>query len=150
MENSDITLCLPASLASLNRLSSALHDFVAPLPLGSEPTYQLDLACCEALTNIIRHAFHYDEQQKIAIRLLHDGRQITLRLSDTGDRIPEVLLHQLDKIAFPAPDPAVEATWREGGMGLQLINAMVDEMYYFSENGVNTLILKKKIPIVSE
>lgn len=145
MENSDITLCLPASLASLNKLSSALHDFVAPLSLRPESVYQLDLASCEALTNIIRHAFHYDEQQNIGIRLFNDGRQITLRLSDTGDRIPDVLLHQLGNKPFPAPDPAVETTWREGGMGLQLIHAMVDEMYYSSEEGVNTLILKKKI-----
>jgi serine/threonine-protein kinase RsbW len=146
MGNGNITLCLPAALGSLTQLSRALHDFVAPLALDPALVFQVDLASCEAFTNIVKHAMNYDESQQVTVILSHDGDLLTLTLSDSGRAIPPHILREQEHAAFRAPDPRSQSSWPEGGMGMKLIRSMMDVVSYRTENGRNILILGKRLP----
>lgn len=146
MASVGITLCLPASLDSLAVLSNALSDFAAPLALDSALVYQVDLASCEAFTNIVKHAVNYDANQDVVIILSRDNHHLTLTLYDTGVAIPEEILRKLGCSASPSPDPLIDSTWPEGGMGLMLIQSLMDKISYQTENGRNILILTKHLP----
>lgn len=145
MASVSTTLCLPASLGSLAELSKALYDFVAPFALDSALVYQVDLASCEAFTNIVKHAVNYDDSQNVIITLRHDGQQLMLTLSDSGVAIPDEIRRQLGHAPSLSPDPLVHSSWPEGGMGLILIQSMMDNVSYQTENGRNTLILTKQL-----
>jgi serine/threonine-protein kinase RsbW len=146
MTSVSTTLCLPASLESLAALSNALYDFVAPFTLDPSLVYQVDLASCEAFTNIVKHAVKYDENQEIIVTLGHDGCHLTLTLSDAGVAIPDKILRQWPRSSNLLPDPLLQSTWPEGGMGLMLIQSMMDDINYKTEDGYNILRLTKHIP----
>ncbi|AHG18840.1 hypothetical protein Z042_03870 [Chania multitudinisentens RB-25] len=146
MASVSTTLSLPASLESLAELSNALYDFVAPFALGSALVYQVDLASCEAFTNIVKHAVNYDDSQEVIITLSNDGHCLTLTLSDAGIAIPDKVLRELEHPSSLSPDPLVHSSWPEGGMGLILIQSMMDSVSYETENGRNILSLTKQLP----
>ncbi|MBL1729312.1 ATP-binding protein, partial [Klebsiella pneumoniae] len=50
----------PAQLSSLSTLAAWLAQQMAPLSVGEEWRFALDLAVCETATNIIRYALHED------------------------------------------------------------------------------------------
>lgn len=145
MASVSTTLCLPASLSSLAELSNALYDFVAPFALDSALVYQVDLASCEAFTNIVKHAVNYDDSQKVIITLSNDGQQLILTLADNGAAIPDEIQRELGHAPSFSLDPLVQSSWPEGGMGLILIQSMMDNVSYQTENGRNTLTLTKQL-----
>ncbi|WP_337262794.1 MULTISPECIES: ATP-binding protein [unclassified Serratia (in: enterobacteria)] len=145
MASVSTTLCLPASLGSLAELSNALYDFVAPFALDSALVYQVDLASCEAFTNIVKHAVNYDDSQNVIITLSNDGQQLMLTLADNGVAIPDEIRRELGHAPSFSPDPLVQSSWPEGGMGLLLIQSMMDNVSYQTENGRNILTLTKQL-----
>ncbi|MHA7846011.1 ATP-binding protein [Serratia sp. D1N4] len=145
MASVSTTLCLPASLGSLAELSNALYDFVAPFALDSAVVYQVDLASCEAFTNIVKHAVNYDDSQEVIISLTNDGHHLTLTLSDAGMAMPDEIRRELGHAPSLSPDPLVHSSWPEGGMGLILIQSMMDNVRYETENGRNILTLTKRL-----
>ncbi|MFC0225098.1 ATP-binding protein [Serratia aquatilis] len=145
MANANTTLRLPASLASLAKLSEGLHDFVAPFSLDPAVVYQMDLASSEAFTNIVRHAVNYDANQNVIITLAIDGQQLTLTLSDPGLPIPAEVLQNSVKGPALSPDPCNPSGWPEGGMGLILIQSVMDDVQYETVNGLNRLTLSKSL-----
>ncbi|ATM78157.1 TPA: ATP-binding protein [Serratia fonticola] len=145
MTSANATLCLPASLNSLAQLSNELYGFVEPFSLDPALVYQLDLALSEAFTNIVRHAVNYDDTQNIMIDLTNEGHHLTLTLSDPGSPIPDNILHQWAQPPDLAPDPLDQTSWPEGGMGLILIQSVMDKVQYESVNGRNRLTLSKSL-----
>ncbi|MFS2223896.1 ATP-binding protein [Pantoea sp. B65] len=145
MESVTTSLSLPATLESLAQLSTALHNFVAPYAIAPSLLYQVDLASCEALSNIIRHALQLDHQRYAEITLSYSPECLTLALSDTGTPIPPEVLTATAKNLTLVPDPRISDSWPEGGMGLQLIYALMDNVQYRSEHGRNTLILTRRL-----
>lgn len=146
MASVSTTLSLSASLSRLAELSNALYDFVAPLALDPALVYQVDLASCEAFTNIVKHAVNYDDSQHVIITLSHDNHCLTLTLSDAGTAIPDEVLRDLGRSSGLSPDPLIQSSWPEGGMGLILIRSMMDDVSYFTENGRNIMTLIKFFP----
>ncbi|WMT12678.1 ATP-binding protein [Serratia fonticola] len=146
MASLSTTLSLSASLSRLAELSNALYDFVTPLALDPALVYQVDLASCEAFTNIVKHAVNYDESQHVIITLSYDNHCLTLTLSDAGMAIPDDVLRGLRRSPGLSPDPLIHSSWPEGGMGLILIQSMMDDVSYSKENGRNIMTLIKKFP----
>lgn len=145
MANTNTTLCLPASLSSLAQLSDQLYDFVAPLSLDPAVVYQVDLASTEAFTNIVRHAVNFDDSQTVIITLVNDGHHLILTLSDSGRAIPDDILQQWEDPAVFSADPQNPSSWQEGGMGLKLIQSVMDDVRYETGNGRNLLTLTKNL-----
>ncbi len=145
MASVNTALCLPASLESLEKLSDALRDFVAPFSLEPATVYQIDLAASEAFTNIVRHAVNYDDAQKVMMTLVHDGHQLILTFSDSGAPIPDDLLHRWAKRPELSPDPHDQSSWPEGGMGIILIHSVMDEVRYEIRGGRNQLTMIKRL-----
>lgn len=143
MASASIELQLAAALDSLEALSVALHQFVEPLSLDPAVVYQADLAASEALTNIIRHGVNHDSNQHVDIKLVYDGSCLRITLFDRGKQIPADILRALSHAPRTFPNPEVQESWPESGIGLILIYSMMDEVYYRSSDGSNELTLIK-------
>ncbi|QHM71023.1 ATP-binding protein [Mixta intestinalis] len=137
-------ITLPATLNSLPLLGERLRQFLAPRQLAESWIFMLDLALCEAATNIIRHGYREDKTKSYGVTFSGDDRQVTVTLYDTGQPIPSALL----QAAINAAEPEVEDIDRllESGRGLRLIYDCVDEVGYQQQGNANLMTLRKNLP----
>ncbi len=88
----------------------------------------IELAVDEAITNIIKHAYKYDPQGviRVAISTQENGEgrgRFTVSISDTGI--------SFDTARYRPPDMAEYfRTLRRGGLGIVLMNKLMDEVIY--------------------
>lgn len=134
-------MMFPAQLTSLSPLAAWLTQQMAPLPVGEEWRFALDLAACETATNIIRYALHEDGQCVFRAEFFADDDRVTLRFIDAGEIFPaERLALARDDEHFDV-DPLAES-----GRGLRLILRAVDYFNVETGAGENVTTLIKALP----
>ena len=105
-----------------------------------EPEYRaLELAADEAVTNVIQHGCVPSPESRIRLCLSRRDQWVTLTIEDEG-------------VAFDAPCPAPRPDpdkpllkRKTGGLGLFLIEQMVDDVKRLRVQGTNRLVLRKKL-----
>ena len=125
-------LVFPWTLDMLDAFRAFVEEYAA-CP-SEEETNQMTLACCEAVTNIIRHATPMVTDAKIVCRATQGLEQSTLEFFYLGK------IFVADNV--PDPDFSGEA---EGGFGLFIIRSLVDEFESFDPlpDVVCTRLIKK-------
>jgi serine/threonine-protein kinase RsbW len=137
-------LLLPVELSSLPIIGARLRAFAeeAAGPIGeAKELHELRLAVQEYATNVIKHGRIEEANRRLVVRFELFQDLLTVFITDQGE-------------AF---DPRREATLpggeedpAEGGYGLFLIQALVDEIRYETTESGNTLILRKQLPARDE
>ncbi len=84
---------------------------------------KLQLAVDEACSNVIEHAYGHDDTKEVVIRVSYDAEEIRFDVIDNGSGfdpkgIPQKELDQLI------------AERKKGGLGLRLIQTLMDEVHY--------------------
>lgn len=100
------------------------------------------LSVAEALNNCIEHAYGNESGHSIDVKFEADPDSIRIVICDEGAQAPEGMW---DNVALPEFDVADTYTLPEGGFGLYIIKSQMDEVHYGSSDGVNTLILVKRL-----
>jgi len=100
---------------------------------------EIELSLAEALNNIIKHSYKGDEANKIDIYFLFENNKLTISLSDYGE--PRKNLNK-PVLEF---DPEDVESLPEGGMGLFIIEQLMDENIYTIGGNKNTFTLVKNI-----
>lgn len=127
-------LRIPGRLDQLGVASEWLARFADAVALPDEMRYRLDLGLNEAVTNVVSYGYRDAGEHAIRLRLSTDGDAVTLEIEDDG--VP------FDPLAATPPArPASLAEAPIGGLGIQLIRAMLDECRYRREEGRNRLTL---------
>jgi serine/threonine-protein kinase RsbW len=94
------------------------------------------LAVDEAYTNIIKHAYKFDASKKVEVDLEFDPDQICISLTDTGE--------SFDKSNYVIPDiPRQIKDKKRGGMGVYLIQKLMDRVNYNSGDSENEIRMYK-------
>lgn len=116
MSESVVHLRFPAKPDYLLLARLTLSGIARELPLGDELLADLKLALTEACGNVVRHAYSGDDGDVSVVFTLDDSR-ILMTVEDHGDgiRAPEAL------------ETPAESSF-EGGMGMSIIRAIVDEL----------------------
>lgn len=117
MSESVVQLRFPAKPDYLLLARLTLSGIARELPLGDEVLADLKLALTEACGNVVRHAYT-DGDGDVSVLFSVDDRRILMTVEDDGDgiRAPDALGET------PAESPL------EGGMGMSIIRAIVDEL----------------------
>jgi len=115
------------------------RDFIArvcgQMDFESKEIYFIKTALDEACTNIVRHAFR-KKAGSIKIRVLDDGEKVTLSVIDDGEPFP---YHNAPR---RTPGELV-AQAAEGGLGLSLIERLMDDVRYIRRRHGNELRMVK-------
>jgi serine/threonine-protein kinase RsbW len=117
MSESVVHLRFPAKPDYLLLARLTLSGIARELPLGDEVLADLKLALTEACGNVVRHAYA-DGDGDVSVLFSIDDSRILMTVQDWGDGIR-------------APDAIEETTVEgplEGGMGMSIIRAIVDEL----------------------
>jgi serine/threonine-protein kinase RsbW len=129
-----------SEITALQQVLYWFERFIMPL-LPKQLGWQCELVLTEAFTNAVRHAHrHLPSNTPIELEVEIDRDSLEMRVWDWG--IPFDLDRHKQNLAAESPD-----SWqKEGGRGLDLIDRLTDELYYFREDDRrNCLVMRKKI-----
>ena len=130
----DITLANDA--VEIARVAERIDEFCAAGEVEPAVAYAVNLALDELLSNIISYGYPDEEAHRIGLAVRRDGGALVVTIVD-------------DSIAFDprqVPETDTDAPLHErdpGGLGLLLVNTMMDSVDYRREDGRNVTILTK-------
>jgi len=141
MSNANLVkLNIPASMKFLNVVSASIAAILEHLSIAGDvetAIYEIQLAVHEICTNIIEHAYGNDPEKRIDLEIF---------IKQRADSSLVIKLYDYSGIEFIAANvkaPVVEAL-QERGMGLMLINQIMDEVDYAFQDNRNCWTLVKK------
>lgn len=123
------------------RLLGVAFRAVAETIISSAEAAQLEIAVVEACNNIVEHAYA-NQSGIITMDIFTTPEKLVVNLRDTGLSIPEKAQTPMESFDF-SRDNLDDLP--EGGFGLFLMDSLLDERQYTSENGINTLTLIKNL-----
>ena len=110
-----------------------IRDFVAGVAkkvgFDGDEVNKIELAVDEACTNVIEHAYQYDEKKNIDVAIKIDYHKFTVVVTDRGKGF------NMQDIEMPDMKSYL-AEIRVGGLGIYLMKTLMDEVDYHSEPGV--------------
>ncbi|KMY69193.1 hypothetical protein AAU61_06770 [Desulfocarbo indianensis] len=129
---------LKTELAALEQVFVFLEEACAALGLPLATQRALELSADEAVTNVINYSYEPGQPGPLRLSLGLEGGEATLIIEDQGK--------PFDEKDVPAPD--LDASLEErpvGGLGVFLMHRMMDRVERSRRDGVNRLVMVKKI-----
>jgi anti-sigma regulatory factor (Ser/Thr protein kinase) len=119
-----------------------LNDFIEAVAerLGIEPStaLQLQLAVEEAVVNVMDYAYPPDSVGEVSVATTSDGQCLKIVITDSG--IP------FDPTEQEKADISLSVEERQiGGLGILLVNEIMDAVSYERKDGKNVLTLTKQL-----
>jgi serine/threonine-protein kinase RsbW len=118
-----VRLSFPAKPDYLLLARLALAGVVRSLPVGPELLADLKLAVTEACGNAVRHAYDAGEGSvELAFVLADDKLEMIVEDQGGGIAVP------VEEVTAETPEAALSDDAANGGMGMAIIRAIVDEL----------------------
>ena len=118
-----------------------IRDFVQEagekLLIPSKVLANTKLAVDEACTNVVKHGYN-GASGDIDVTIVGNGREFSIEIRDSGKNF------DLRSVRSPDLKMYVE-TRRKGGLGVFLMNQLMDEVRYMGGGGSNTLTMSKRL-----
>jgi anti-anti-sigma factor len=128
-------LRVPAEEGQLSKVRDFIAECCEEAAFSSRETNNTKLAVDEACTNVIKHAYK-DTIGDIEIRVAIKQGDVSVSIHDSGQRF------DFAGVKDPDLDQYVE-TGRKGGLGVFLINRLMDDVQYRAGASGNELIMRK-------
>ena len=129
---------LKNDLSELEVLRQHVKKFTQIAGLSESCTFEIILCLDELFTNIVSYGFEDDRHHLIQFRLQMVEEELIINVEDGG--LP---FNPLDKKGSPIPvDPQ---NIKIGGLGIQIVKKLTDDICYQRNCGKNHLTLKKSI-----
>ena len=100
----------------------------------------IETAIVEACTNVVEHAYEFNPDKNMEIDIELKSNQIIFIITDEGHSFDPC---QAKPFEF---DPNDIENLPEGGMGICILNTIMDEIQYVTRDGKNHLKLIKHVP----
>ena len=132
-----IRLRIASSPAHLPVVRAALERFCEMMGFAESVRGGIILSVDEALTNVIRHAYHGQEDRPIEVELRQvgngSGNSLEIRLRDWGEQVPPERIRPRDLTDV-----------RPGGLGVHIMRTCMDEVSYTPADGGGTVLTMTK------
>jgi serine/threonine-protein kinase RsbW len=139
---SRLRLVIDSNLKDVVYVGLVVNKICEHLRMDPVSAGQIELCAVEAVTNAIRHAYGNQEGHDVTISLSIENDRLGIEIADTGTAMPASAQEQLrqgsDVLDF---DPENHADLPEGGMGLQIMREVMDQVTYKKEEHGNTVQL---------
>lgn len=112
---------IPSELGYIRKVSTEILEHLHRLRIDESVQFDVRLAVEEAIRNAIEHGHRHNKDLSIAVSYEVDKDKIEIEVEDSGEGF------DLEKIADPR---ARENLMKEGGRGVFLIFALMDEVRY--------------------
>lgn len=120
-------------------VSSVIQEVNVPQAVAGDIILAVDEAC----TNIIKHAYKFDPNGDIKIKIKYSAKKIAVQIRDHGASFsPETI-----------PTPDLKKYFEEkrvGGLGMYLMKSLMDDVHYKTVAGkYNQVLLTKNLNSIS-
>ncbi len=141
-----IRLIIDSRLENVSLVGGAVRGIADTLSMDSTTRYQLELCVVEAVNNDIKHAYHCQAGHSVEVDVLLYPDRLTVKICNSGESMDPA------KVTPFSFDPLKVETLPEQGMGVYILNSLMDEIHYETIGGRNILTLIKylKKPETSE
>ncbi len=136
------TLIIPGRYDRIQQACQFVAAGAAEAGLDDTAVFHVELACDEACTNVIEHAYGMEEAGNIRISWEVQANRFVITIQDNGRAFDP------DEVPVPPTDEAVDGPSgfpRVGGLGVHFMRKLMDEVRYKFDAGGNTLVLVKVI-----
>lgn len=117
------TLHVPSSTENLALIREFVTAVGTQAGFTDDEVARLELAVDEACTNVIEHAYGHDITKEVVVRAIFDDEELRIDVVDTG--------RGFDPLALPQPPlEQLVAERRSGGLGMQVIKRIMDQVSY--------------------
>lgn len=139
--NNENSICAVGDFKELFRIRDFVYTKAIKYGFEDEEAQKICLAVDEACSNLIRYAFRFDSSKEICIQVEFADNYFTVDIMDEGA--------PFDPLTVNTPDMnEYFRKFRKGGLGIQIMRKVMDEIYYSpstSSNPRNILKLKKAL-----
>ena len=135
-DDDTLKLSLVNDLQEIGSAAAKIDAYCEARALAPQIAYAINLSVDEILTNTISYGYDDDEQHRIDLTLRAEGETLLVVIEDDGRAFDSSL----------AREPDVDATLEErslGGLGLFLVQQMMDEVVYQRTDDRNVITLTK-------
>ena len=132
-----LELSLVNDLREIGAAAAKIDAFCEARGLSPQIAYAVNLSIDEVLTNTISYGYDDDAEHRIDLTLRVAGETLVVVIVDDGRTFD----------SSSAQDPDVEATLEEralGGLGLFLVQQMMDDVAYRRRDDRNVITLTKR------
>lgn len=134
----ELSLLVHATTENISQVRNVVALHAKECGFTVEEADEIRLAVDEAYTNIIKHAYQFDDTQTVTVKVtcVHEVFQVVI--GDHGKRYnPET---------YQEPDIEERIKLRErGGVGIYLIQRLMDHVEYRQNGSLNEIVMSKKI-----
>lgn len=134
-----VMLTIDSDLAHVFLVGWTVNKICSACGLGDQAAYEAEVAVVEAVNNCIEHAYANEGGHPVLVAIATEPEHIVFRVCDYGTAPPET---------WPASgDPGVAgpAELAEGGRGLLIIQAFMDEVRFSREDAANVVTMVKRL-----
>ena len=134
-----IEIALANDLREIAAAAARIDGFCADRDIAAETAYAVNLALEELLSNTIAYGYEDDDEpHRIEVILRLEGRMLVVAIVDDG--------RAFDPTQAPETGHAGASEDDElGGLGLLLVNRMMDAIEYQRRAGCNVIVMTKRI-----
>lgn len=132
-----IKLVIDSNLEVVFLAGLAVRAFCSFVPFDEVAVYQVELSVIEAVNNVIKHAYGNQKGHEVEILVLLHLDRLSFQIRDTG------LPLDPDRIQTMDFDPDNLGALPEGGMGMHIMQSVMDQVEYRRCGDYNVLTLSK-------
>lgn len=133
----------PATLDDVAAVSQTLRAFIVKW-VPEEVCNSIELGVAEALTNVVTHGYAGIPHAAVEMAVEEFPAKVLVRVFDSGRPIPEQVIADAGRHTFDFDVTDLD-NLPIGGMGLSLIKASFDTIHYETRDGINCLVLGKRL-----
>lgn len=134
---SSIRLTIDSNLNNVFLVGLTVEAICSYAPFKAVTAYQVGTSVVEAVNNAIKHAYGNQPGHQVEVDILLNPEGVRFEISDTGRPMRLQGSHKLEY------DPEDLENLPEGGMGLFIINQVMDHVEYKSFGDRNLLTMGK-------
>jgi serine/threonine-protein kinase RsbW len=132
------TIRISCDLKNLQTVRNFVIKFLSPYALSEIVLNQIKLAVDEISANIIIHASKKDSNQYFTLKISPHQDGFIFEFTDKGSTF--------DPSLYSEPDiDRNKARGKQGGMGIKLVNLIMDKVEFSADSSGNTWRLFKKV-----
>jgi serine/threonine-protein kinase RsbW len=135
-----ITLIIESKIDNIVLLSKAVRAICSSVVSDETILYNLELCLVEATSNVIEHGYHRKPGNLVEVCVTVDDNHVIIQIIDSGDKIPHTISKR--KLDYDCKDVT---NLPESGIGLFLIQSLMDEVSFDQQGGKNVIMMRKNL-----
>jgi serine/threonine-protein kinase RsbW len=120
-----VEIKIPSKTKHLHAMRLLTQNLAESMGFGARDSEKAALAVEEALTNVIEHAYHGEEDRKMRVIFQIDNSKFTVRILHNGERYDNSHMKTDDLSHFYKQR-------KKGGLGVLIMKRCMDEVTYKS------------------